>query len=331
MIRRLLHSPRRAAMALAAIVPIGAIGIWGLMDQQRSLPVSAPAPLAPPTAPMQVYHLGHSLVGAEVPHLLQQFAGAGHSYNMQRGSGTSLRAHWDETEEILDFEQVNAAPIWRAPRAAIASGDYDAVILTEMVELRDAIRYFDGAKFLHLWAELTRNSNAETRLYLYETWHRLDDPAGWLTRIDRDLDALWLGQLMAKDARAGADHPIYLIPGGQVLGAVVRAAEAGQLAGVTQREQLFARNEDGSLDQIHLSPLGAYVIAMAHYAVLYHLSPEGLPHQVTLSDGTPFAAFNSAEAAAETQALIWQVVTRIPHTGLSPAAPAGAQPTKVAS
>ncbi|MCG7624722.1 hypothetical protein [Epibacterium sp. Ofav1-8] len=309
--------PRRALLAATALIPVGLLGIWGFTSAQPA-PQDLPA-LEAPEAPLRVYHLGHSLVGQNIPHLLAQFAGEGHRYNMQRGSGTSLRAHWEDSEPILDFDAVNKAPVWRDPKEALAAGEYDAVILTEMVELRDALDYFDGAKYLHRWASLARSANPDVRLYLYETWHRLDDPVGWLERIDSDLDTLWLGRLTATDTRSRPETaPIYLIPGGQVLAAVVRAAEAGQIPGLDQRAQLFARAADGSLDQIHLSPLGEYIIALTHYAVLYHRSPEGLPHQVTLFDGTAVSALD-AEGAARVQALVWEVVTRLPRTGVQPA------------
>lgn len=187
-----------------------------------------------------------------------------------------------------------------------------------MVELRDAIKYFDAAKYLGKWADLARKALPQTRLYLYETWHRLDDPDGWLERVDGDLEALWVGKLLGQDSRQNPQHPVYLIPGGQVLAAVVRAAEAGEIPGLASRESLFARTPDGDLDTIHINDLGAYAVALAHYAVLYQRSPVGLPHELSRADGTPAEAF-SAEAAAKVQQIVWQVVRRLPRTGLAAA------------
>lgn len=311
---------RRAASALLLV----SAGLSSLaILRGRGFLRSAP-PLTAPLAPLRSYHLGHSLVGADMPHMLHQFAGKDHLYHVQRGSGTSLRAHWEPDEPILHFAEANPREIWRDARTAIGSGTYDAVILTEMVELRDALKYFDAAEYFHRWADLARAGNPDVRLYLYETWHRLDDPEGWLTRIDRDLDDLWLGKLLSRDSRRAPDQPVYLIPGGQVLAAVTRAAEAGEVPGLTHREALFAREADGSLDQIHLSPLGSYLIALTHFAVLYHRTPEGLPHQVTLADGTPFTALDTAGAAA-LQRITWQVLTRLPQTGLVASQPTSAE------
>ncbi len=309
--------PRRALAALLAA--LAAVPV-ALLAGRSLRPVSSPvAPLSAPARGLQVFHLGHSLVGPDIPHLLRQFAGPDHVYHVQRGSGTSLRTHWEPAEAILDFEQANPPELWREARLAIGSGDYDAVILTEMVELRDAIKYFDAARYFHHWAELARHGRPEVRLYLYETWHRLDDPEGWLERIDRDLEGLWLGPLLARDARRAQGQPVYLIPGGQALAAVTRAAESGEIPGLTTREALFARDDAGRVDPIHLSALGSYVIALTHYAVLYHRSPEGLPREVTLADGTRFAAL-SRDGATALQQTVWRVVTTLPRTGLAPAA-----------
>ena len=56
----------------------------------------------------------------------------------------------------------------------------------------------------------------KSQVYLYETWHNLDDPEGWLERIDADLERHWLDDLLRPAMARGAGD-IHLIPGGQVL------------------------------------------------------------------------------------------------------------------
>jgi len=295
---------RRGFLALLTLLP--AFGAAA-----STVPVQI---LSPPATPLNVFHLGHSLVGSDMPHMLAQLAGDGHRWNSQLGSGTSLKQHWEPSEDILDFDKVNPPPIYRDAHEALGSGEYDAVVLTEMVELRDAVRYHGSAKYLRKWGNLVREASPDTRIYLYETWHRLDDPAGWLDRIDADFEPLWLGKLAGSDTRRNPKRPIYLIPGGQVMAAVARAAEAGQIDGLTKREQLFALTPSGKQDMIHFSDLGAYVVALTHYAVLYHRSPAGLPRQLTRADGSKADAV-SAMAARQLQDIVWQVVTALPRTG----------------
>ncbi|MDT8857318.1 hypothetical protein RNZ50_20215 [Paracoccaceae bacterium Fryx2] len=282
----------------------------GLVLWRRPVAV-ADTVLPPPGGALRVYHLGHSLVGRDMPAMLAQLAG--HGFASQLGWGASLRQHWG-AEPVPGFEVENDHADHLPARQALESGAFDAVVLTEMVEIRDAIRWHDSATYLAHWAQAARAGNPAVRVYLYETWHRLDDPDGWLERIDADLERHWEEALRRPaQARAGAVH---LIPAGQVLAAVVRAAEAGQVPGLTGRADLFARAE-GGVDPIHLGDLGAYLVALAHYAVLYHRSPLGLPHVLRRADGSPAEALPDA-AVPVVQALVWQVVGRHAATGLAP-------------
>jgi len=317
----------KSALVLAAAVLL-ALGAWLFLGQARVEPLPQAEfdavyaqPPAPPTKPLRVYHLGHSLVGRDMPAMLAQLAGEGHRYESQLGWGTPLESHWGPESKIAGFERENAHARFRPVREALASGEYDALVLTEMVELRDAIRYHDSAAQLARWAALAREApragKPAVRVYLYESWHKLDDPEGWLERLDRDYELLWEGELLrgalARDAQR---RPIWVIPAGQVMAAVARAAEAGEIDGLTRREQLFARDEAGAQDPIHLSDLGCYLVALVHYAVLYQRSPEGLAHELLKGDGTPAQA-PSASAAATLQRITWQVVSANPRTGIA--------------
>jgi hypothetical protein len=274
--------------------------------------------LPSPEQPLRVFHLGHSLVNRDMPMMLEQLAPDGHDHRSQLGWGAALKAHWEPDEPINGFEQENAHPRYQDALEAVRSGRFDALVVTEMVEIRDALQYFDSPKYLHLWAREARTHRPDARVYLYETWHRLDDKEGWLDRLDKDLDRYWEGELLAKALAPGdTNGPVHLIPAGQVLARLVRAIEGGQgVPGLQRREDLFALNPDGSQDLIHLNDLGNYLVALTHYAVLYHRSPVGLPHQLLKADGTPAVA-PSLEAARLMQTTVWEVVRTIPKTGLT--------------
>ena len=273
-------------------------------------------PLPAPAGPLHVFHLGHSLVGRDMPAMLRQLAGPGHSYESQLGWGATLKAHWGDAP-IQGFDAENAHPRYRAARAAADSGDYDAFVMTEMVEIRDAIRYYDSWDYLHRWARRAAAANPATRLYLYETWSELDDPEGWVTRLDLDPGRYWEGEILAR-AQAPGDigRPIYVIPAGRVLAAFVREVEArGGVDGIAHKEDLFQ-------DTIHVNDLGAYLVALTHYAVLYQRSPVGLSYRLRRADGSRANAPGAA-AARLMQEVVWDVVTREPRTGVSQA-PTGA-------
>lgn len=307
------------ALVLGAGGTVAAALGWRRHRRNRLPPQLAMSPrsvLAPPERVDAVFHLGHSLVGPDMPAMLAQLGG--HGYASQLGWGTTLQAHWTEGEALPGYE-LHASPGRSAApaREALSAPGFDMLVMTEMVEIRESLRWFDSPHWLAEWAALARQGNPAIRVYLYETWHPLDDPDGWLERIDHDLAAHWQGRIIAPAEAGGRSGEIFVIPGGQAMAAVARAAEAGELPGLTSREGLFARDEADGLDPIHINDLGAYVVALTHLATLYHRSPVGLPHQLQRADGTPADAFD-AEAARRVQQIVRDVVARLPQTGVSP-------------
>jgi len=310
-------------LGVLAVAALGVVRAWRA-DPPLPPPVVA-APLAPPLTPpgagLAVFHLGHSLVGRDMPAMVEQLAVAagltGHSHHSQLGWGTSLREHWRDDLPINGFEAENAHPRFRPARAALGSGGYDAVVLTEMVELRDAIRWHDSPVYFPRWVAAARAARPGVRVYLYTSWHNLEHPEGWLERLERDPGALWRDHLLAPawaDPAAGAVH---VIPVADVLAELTRRLAAGDGAdGLRAPADLFARNDDGSLDTIHFNDQGLYLVALTHFAVLYHRDPAGLPHGLLRADGTPAGA-PSAPAAALMQRIVWEVVSRHPLTGFA--------------
>jgi hypothetical protein len=298
-----------AAIALAASYFMQPAAI-----SQEAFAAQYQIPVPPAASPMTVYHLGHSLVGRDMPAMLAQLV-PGHSYASQLGWGASLHNHW--TGDVPGFDTENTTSAFKPAKTAIGSGLFDAVVLTEMVEIKDAIAYHDSAEYLALWTKLARTANPNVRVYFYETWHQLNDPDGWLNRIDSDLAQYWEGAILRPAMAVDGVGTIYVIPGGQVMAAFVREIDAGRVPGMTKREDLFRKKEDGTQDQIHYNDLGAYLMALTHYAVLYGKSPVGLPNTLLRADGTAADA-PSVEIARKMQEVVWQVVTSYAPTGVGP-------------
>lgn len=292
---------RRTAILGSLLSMMGAGGLyWSLTRPPSAVSVKtriAAASVAKPDQPMTVFHLGHSLVNRDMPAMLAQLGPAGHHYDSQLGWGTTLQAHWGDAP-INGFEAENAHPRFRPALEAVRSGDYDAIVLTEMVEIRASIRYYDSPVYLARWAEEALKARPDVRLYLYETWHQLDDPEGWLERLDLDHDRYWLSRVLGPALkRLPEGTQFFLIPAGQVLAAFVRAVEArGGVGNVRDRTDLFSRAEDGTLDVIHLNDIGNYLVALVHYAALYQQSTVGLPHDLKRADGSPAIAPDPAVA-----------------------------------
>ncbi len=276
------------------------------------------APLPPPEGPLAVYHIGHSLVNRHMPAMLAQLAGEGHRYESQLGWGTPMEAHWNGTD-IEGFEVENVPPRFRPAHEAVESGDYDAIVLTEFVEIRISLRHHDSPRYLALWAGKALAARPDVRIYLYETWHHLNDSEGWLERLDADLPRYWeAGVLRPALGRLPEGARIHLIPAGQAMAAFVRAVEAqGGVGSVRDRGDLFALTPEGERDNIHLSDQGNYLVALVHYAVLYQKSPVGLPHELLLADGTPAEA-PAPETALLMQQIAWEAARSTPLTGVAP-------------
>ncbi|MGS5086930.1 hypothetical protein ACVC7V_10490 [Hydrogenophaga sp. A37] len=275
-------------------------------------------PLPPPDKPLRVFHIGHSLVNKDVPMLLEQLAGKGHDHRSQLGWGASLRSHWEPDVPVNGFEVENAHPRYQDARQAVDSGQFDVLVLTESVEIKDAIKYHDSPKYIRQWARAARAANPRSRVYLYETWHELNDPKGWLQRVDEDLGLYWEGVLLAQGlAHGDTGGPVYVIPAGQVMARLVREIETrGGVDRLRSREDLFFLNEKGERDMIHLSALGNYLVAMTHYAVLYHRPPPAEPLDLQLVDGTRLPPI-SPELAQLMSQVVWSVVTSYPKTGVA--------------
>lgn len=286
------------AAALVVVHPAGERP-RGIPDEKLALYQPVPAPWE---GPRKVYHLGHSLVGRDMPAMLAQLAGEGHDYGLQLGWGTSLNQHLAGRDAIQGYGVENATPKFDPLDRALADPDYDALIFTEMIGLEAAIRYHDSADAVARLVARARSLNPALELYLYETWHPLDE-GDWLARIAHDWETLWQPAILAPAIRA-AEGPVTVIPAGTVMARLVEQIEGtpGGVGGMTRREDLFALDPDGQQDQIHINDWGAYLVALTHYAVLYGRSPEGLPHQLRRADGTP------AEAPAAPLAQLMQQI-----------------------
>lgn len=273
--------------------------------------------LTPPSTSLRVFHIGHSLVNRDMPSMLEQMAGPGHDHRSQLGWGASLRSHWEPDVPINGFEHENAHPRFQDAHEAVGSGKFDVLVLTEAVEIKDSIKYQKSPEYIRKWARAARTANPEIRVYLYELWHHLNDPKGLLERLDEDLGLYWEGVLLAQGlAHGDTGGPVYVIPAGQVMAQVIREVESrGGVDGLKSREDLFYLNDKGERDTIHLSALGNYLVALTHYAVLYHRPPPVEPLAMQLADGSALPPI-SPELARLLSDVVWSVVTDYPKTGV---------------
>ncbi len=286
-----------------------------LSDQELSKLYAEPLPQS--KSSLNIYQLGHSLVGRTMPLMLQQIAPEGHTFASQLGWGSTLQSHWEPDVPVNGFEQENTHDQYKDVMQAIEKGDLDAFVMTEMVEIKDAIKYFDSAKYVQNFTEKVKKHNPLARVYVYESWHHVNDQAGWINRLDNDYSQYWISQIVDKaQKKMGFSNAVYIIPVGQVMSHFFKALESrGGVEGMQKPEDIFLTNEDGTLDTIHVNSAGLYLVALVHYAVLYQTSPEGLPYELTDEHGKIVGA-PSKETADLMQEITWQVVSNDYRTGV---------------
>ena len=249
-----------------------------------------------------ILFVGHSLVGPNLPPLLEAALGAlGQPAQVQAQviNGASLAYNWDHSTEA---EGVDA-------RAVLAAGGVNTLILTEAQPMAEQIKAGLTAPRIADFATLARAGNPQVQVYLYETWGPLaegEDPALWEARIAGDL-VLW--QQAAVDAVAAGGGAVGLIPAGQAMAALSKAASAGAVPGATSVRDFL-------VDGQHPNGKGLYFLAMVHAAALTGQSPVGLPPKLTRKWPTRDSVMDAAMAGA------LQTIAQTAVTSALPAPPA---------
>jgi hypothetical protein len=263
---------------------------------------------------LRVIMSGHSLTDP-IPHplgVLVKAAGGAESRGMLIDNssipGSTAKLRW-----------INDLDLPVDARRDIAG--YDLLVLTERVPVRSAISWEEAVAFAqqwfnHAWTEGNGGKGAET--VYYASWIDIRSGPGNTDEYDlpderqipfRDRLDLEMG-----DWQVIADHvnknrpkdspPMRVIPGPKIMAAVYDAIAAGTAPGLTAMKELFE-------DNIHVNAMGGYLIALAHFAVIYGRDPRTIP---TLRGE---AGWPSAEQQEWMKALVWDVLRAYPDSGLA--------------
>jgi hypothetical protein len=230
---------------------------------------------------------------------------------------------------VIDLSSIPGSPLdWRwsnesgnGPSDARRDIDkYELLVTTERVSLAGTLPWHNSPDealrwFTHAWTEGNGGKGAET--ILYATWVDIEsgvvgtngykDADGHIPfreRLPREMGMWEQIQDHVNANRPEGSPPMRMIPGPLLMAAMYDAIEAGEAPGFTDISDLFS-------DTIHVNDLGAYFIALAHFAVIYERDPRGLPNRLGLpTSPTP-------EQARWMQELVWKVVTEYEGTGVS--------------
>lgn len=234
---------------------------------------------------------GHSLMDPIPPVLSALVAAAGgRGAVIDRSSipGSPMDWRWEHEAWPIDARQ-NIA-------------DYELLVLTERVPLLNTMGFHNSPSEALRWANHAWAHGAAT--ILYATWVNRDTGPGFddrtaethlpfRARLEVENDR-WIEIQTYVNANRAADMPpMAMIPGPEIWMAVYDEIAAGT-APIHDIDALF-------LDNIHVNDDGAYLMALAHYAVIYGADPRDLPL------GLGRVPVPGPEVARWMQEIVWRV------------------------
>lgn len=234
---------------------------------------------------------GHSLTDPIPPVLAAMVAASGGRRAVIDRStipGSPMDWRWNNRAQPVDARHQMA--------------EYDLLVLTERVPLLNTMEWHNSAAEALRWASHAWDNGAAS--VLYATWVNLDTGPGFddgttethvpfRARLAVE-NARWQEILTYVNANRSADMPpMALIPGPDIWMAVYDEIVAGT-APIANIDALFS-------DTIHVNGDGAYLMALAHYAVIYGADPRDLPL------GLGRVSVPAPDVARWMQALVWRV------------------------
>ena len=198
---------------------------------------------------------------------------------------------------------------------------YDTLVLTERVPVRSALEWEDARDvaqkwFDHAWTKGNGGKGAET-IY-YASWIGIKSGPGNTDEYDlpderqipfRERLDLEMGTWQdiadhVNQNRPAGSPPMRVIPGPKLMAEVYDAIKAGTAPGLSAMQDLFE-------DEIHPNAKGAFLIALAHFAVIYGRDPRTVP----ALRGEP--GWPTPDQAEWMKTLVWDVLRAYPDSGLA--------------
>lgn len=241
-----------------------------------------------------VFISGHSLTDQPLPDFLAQVAdslGTPMRWNRQYVTGSTLKERTrgmnakDSTwggylaGANRQGDGMNVLAELRQP-TTIGGERYDTLLITEQNGLLWSLFNNDSVRYLRHFHDRFIEGNPKGQTFFYEPWNGLnsqDDPRRWI-EFERAASPVWqciATRINVSLVAEGRNDRIATMPGGWMMAALVERATQGTglpgISGATVREtldRLFS-------DNVHLTRLGSYYLALVTYATLYGHPPFG--------------------------------------------------------
>ena len=285
-------------------------------------PGPIPAPGAP-APPRRLFISGHSLLDQPLPDQLAAVAaslGTPIDWNRQYLLGSSIRdrtagepggGDWNGYRRGGNRVGENLDLLAELDRAGRSAEPYDTLLITEQHSLLGTLVWNDTVRHLRHFHERFIAANPAGRTWFYEPWldiDRKDDPTRWIA-YEREASKVWQCVVtrinVSLQAEGRADR-IASVPAGRALVHLVEQATMGAgVPGIGEGSRAATPQATRAAidlllrDNVHLTPLGSYYLALVVDATLFQRSPRG----AWVPDGV------SAEQAASLQRIADEFVS----------------------
>lgn len=258
----------------------------------------------------------------------QRIYGCSHSFHMfvsdllaEMAAGAGIKGHVKAGQSMIGGSRVSQ--FWDAPegkypvKADLSAGKVDVLMLSPIWLPDDGIANF---------AKLAAQSKADTRVTMQEFWLPNDEfvpvyPLQTGKKVDHDAATVAkLTEEQNKYDQVMDDHVrkinkdlgrdvIIVVPVGKAVIALREKIIAGQAPGVKTQAELFS--DSWGHPTIPIRVLDAY----CHFAVVYKISPVGLPMPKELASAKT-TAWRDEKLNRLLQELAWDAVTHHPLSGV---------------
>lgn len=201
-----------------------------------------------------------------------------------RGSGaegsTSFPGYSDAAALNRDYQAIDVLDELTFGRT-IGSARYNTLVITERHDMVNALTDQDTVKYLRHYHDQFIRANASGQTYFYSPWlsHKDDKAREWIA-YER---AIYLGwdcvsvRINHSLSTVGRADRIKMIPASLALADLVERALDGNVTGISGGTTVQVLQRLFS-DDVHLTELGSYYVAMVTLAAVYNRSPAGAAH-----------------------------------------------------
>ncbi len=271
-----MRSVHNAAFGMRGFSWLALLGLAGCGEMNTRPPAEAlltreplraalapEAPVADPPALQRLFISGHSLVDQPFPdqiEALAERAGRPLSWERLHIFGSSIRQ--------------------RSP-ARLPAGSHDALLITEQHTLLGNLMWNDTPRHLREWSDVLRAGNPRGVTYFYVPWLSIDDrndPSRWIA-YETAAAHVWqcvVTRINAQRAGEGGDDRIVTIPASlalvHLIGHLAAGAALPGVSAATPRESI----DQVMADEVHLTPLGSFYMALVSYLGMSGQSPQSL-------------------------------------------------------